>query len=159
MNKSLKCLNIFNNKIGYDGAKAIAKNVLANHPTLECLEIGHNRIRDKGLMSITDNILENKNCRIKILGLRFNFITNNGATYMYNKLTSGKTRIEEVFLKNNQIDDMALNNLEHIRDFEKSTISIDMLEKLKYLDAERMERSVWIHPISNINLQNLKRFF
>ena len=62
-------------------------------------------------------------------------------------------------MKNNQIDDMALNNLEQIREFEKSPISIDMLEKLKYLDSEKMERTVWIHPIQNINLHSLKRFF
>lgn len=34
-----------------------------------------------------------------------------------------------------------------------------MLGKLKYLDHERSERSIWIHPIQNISLQNLKRFF
>lgn len=34
-----------------------------------------------------------------------------------------------------------------------------MLEKLKYLDPGRLERTVWIHPINNINLQNLKQFF
>ena len=34
-----------------------------------------------------------------------------------------------------------------------------MLEKLKYLDTERMERSVWIHPIQNISLPSLKKFF
>ena len=158
-NKSLRFLNVFNNKIGYDGAKAIAENILINHPNLECLEIGHNRIRDKGLMSITDAILNNKNSKIKILGLRFNFITNNGATYMYNKLTGAKTCVEEIFIKNNQIDDMALNNLDQIRVYEKSKIAIDMLEKLKYLETERMERSVWIHPIQNISLPTLKKFF
>ena len=68
-------------------------------------------------MSITNSILENKNCKLKILGLRFNFITNNGATYMYNKLVSVKNSVEEIFIKNNQIDDMALNNLEQIKNF------------------------------------------
>jgi hypothetical protein len=47
-NKSLKFLNLFNNKIGFDGAKSIAQNIVLYHPTLECLEVGHNRIRDKG---------------------------------------------------------------------------------------------------------------
>lgn len=27
------------------------------------------------------------------------------------------------------------------------------------MDPERLERTVWIHPIENINLQNLKDFF
>lgn len=33
-NKSLKYLNLFNNKIGFDGAKSVAENILATHPTL-----------------------------------------------------------------------------------------------------------------------------
>jgi Ran GTPase-activating protein (RanGAP) involved in mRNA processing and transport len=77
-NKSLKYLNFFNNKIGYDGAKSIAENVIAHHPTLEFLEIGHNRIRDKGLTSIVTALLLNSKSNIKVLGLRFNFLTNEG---------------------------------------------------------------------------------
>lgn len=110
-NKSLRFLNLFNNKIGYDGAKSVAHNIVFNHPTLECLELGHNRIRDKGLKEITDAIVANKHSALKILGLRFNYITNVGATYLYNKLTSNKTKVEEIFLRNNLIDDMAVNNL------------------------------------------------
>lgn len=41
----------------------------------------------------------------------------------------------------------------------KSTISIDLLEKVKYLDQDRLDRTVWIHPISQINLGALKKFF
>lgn len=48
-NKSLKFLNLFNNKIGFDGAKSVAQKIVQNSPSLECLELGHNRIRDKGL--------------------------------------------------------------------------------------------------------------
>lgn len=121
--------------------------------------MGHNRIRNRGLKSITDAIVGNKNSQIKILGLRFNFITNVGATYMYNKLAGSKNVIEEIFLRNNLIDDIALNNLEQIKEHEKSRISIDMLEKLKYLDPERSERTIWVHPIEGVNLQNLKKFF
>jgi hypothetical protein len=36
-NKSLKFLNVFNNKIGYDGAKSIAENIVRYHPALELL--------------------------------------------------------------------------------------------------------------------------
>ena len=36
---------------------------------------------------------------------------------MYNKLVSVKNSVEEIFIKNNQIDDMALNNLEQIKNF------------------------------------------
>ncbi len=74
-NKSLKFLNVFNNKIGYDGAKSIAENVVRFHPTLEFLELGHNRIRDKGFESIVSNLIANESSSLKILGLRFNFLT------------------------------------------------------------------------------------
>lgn len=57
------------------------------------------------------------------------------------------------------IDDVAVNNLEQIQKHEKSAIALDVLEKLKYLDPEKLERTIWIHPINNINLQNLKQFF
>jgi Ran GTPase-activating protein (RanGAP) involved in mRNA processing and transport len=75
-NKSLRYLNVFNNKISYDGAKSIAENVVANHPNLEFLELGHNRIRDKGFSSIVNAILSNPHSNLKILGLKFNFLTN-----------------------------------------------------------------------------------
>ena len=78
-NKTLKYLNIFNNKISYDGAKAIAENIVANSPSLEFLEIGHNRIRDKGLKAIVDAVISNKNSALKILCFRFNFVTNSSA--------------------------------------------------------------------------------
>ena len=45
-NKTLKALNVFNNKIGFDGAKMFG-TTLASNNTLEFIEFGHNRIRDK----------------------------------------------------------------------------------------------------------------
>ena len=41
----------------------------------------------------------------------------------------------------------------------KIDISIDMVEKLKYLDQEKLDRTVWVHPITSINLASLKKFF
>ena len=74
------------------------------------------------MKSIVDNLIQNKETQLKILGIRFNFITNVGGTYMYNKLTANKTMIEEVFMRNNLIDDMAINNLDMIKAHEKSAI-------------------------------------
>jgi hypothetical protein len=48
----LKFLNLFNNKIGYDGAVSIGNGLNKNN-SLEFLDIGHNRIRDKGLRKLT----------------------------------------------------------------------------------------------------------
>jgi hypothetical protein len=158
-NKSLRFLNLFNNKISFDGSKSVAQNILLHHPTLECLDLGHNRIRDKGLKEVVDALVSNKASALKVLGLRFNYITNGGATYLYNKLTTSKTKVEEVFLRNNLVDDIATSNLEQIKTHEHSTIAVDLLEKLKYLDSGRLERTVWIYPMDKINLQSLKHFF
>lgn len=79
-----------------------------------------------------------------------------GATYLCNKLTSSNTKVEEVFLANNLVDDAAINNLEQIRDHEKSRLYIDIFDKLKYIEQERLERTIWIHPIDRISLHRLK---
>lgn len=52
-------MNLFNNKIGYDGAKALAETLKVN-TSLEFLELGHNRIRNKGLLEIGDGLEKNK---------------------------------------------------------------------------------------------------
>lgn len=62
-------------------------------------------------------------------------------------------------MKNNQLDDVGINTLYSINDSNKSKISIDLLEKIKYLEQEKSDRTVWIHPIANIHLNLLKRFF
>jgi hypothetical protein len=62
-------------------------------------------------------------------------------------------------MRNNSLDDVGLNSLYTIHDEKKSKVSIDLLEKIKYLDQDRLDRSIWIHPIANINLQKLKKFF
>ena len=41
----------------------------------------------------------------------------------------------------------------------KQELSIDLLDKVKYLDQEKIDRTVWVHPISSINLASLKKFF
>jgi hypothetical protein len=92
-NKSLKYLNLFNNKVAFDGAKAIAENIVANSPSLEFLELGHNRIRDKGLKAIIDALISNKQTALKILCFRFNFVTNSAAEYLMTEVTSKDNKL------------------------------------------------------------------
>lgn len=54
-NNSVKFLNLFNNKIGFDGAKTFASTLAVNN-TLEFIEFGHNRIRDRGLIELGEGI-------------------------------------------------------------------------------------------------------
>lgn len=76
-NKSVRFLNLFNNRIGYDGAKALAHTLSVNS-TLSHIEIGHNRIRDKGFLEIGEGIVKNPASGVKILSVRFNFLTDDG---------------------------------------------------------------------------------
>lgn len=39
------------------------------------------------------------------------------------------------------------------------TFYVDVFEKLKYLDSERMERSIWIHPVGGNTRTQFKQFF
>jgi len=48
-NTSVKFLNLFNNNISFDGAKALGETFKLNS-TLEFVELGYNRIRNKGLI-------------------------------------------------------------------------------------------------------------
>jgi len=47
------------------------------------LDIGHNRIRQKGLEAITQGILKAKDSKIKTLGIRMNFINDDGFTAFF----------------------------------------------------------------------------
>ena len=60
-----------------DGARAI-KELLKINNSLEFLDLGHNRIREKGIKAITDGLVENKNSNLRHLGIRFNFINDDG---------------------------------------------------------------------------------
>ena len=77
INNKLHTLNLFNNKIGYDGAKEFG-NLLKVNTTLRIIELGHNRIRNKGLLVIGEGLSQNKDIKLTALGLRFNFLSEDG---------------------------------------------------------------------------------
>ncbi len=95
---------------------------------------------------------------MRVLCFRFNFVTNSAAEYLITELSTKPNKIEEIFMKNNALDDVGINSLYSIHEQNKSKLSIDLLEKIKYLEQEKSDRTVWIHPILGINLQRLKRF-
>lgn len=158
-NKSVKFINLFNNKIAFDGAKAFADNVLPFNTVLEFLEIGHNRIRDKGLKALTDGIVKNPQSNIKGLGLRFNFLTKTGIEFLIEKLSANANKLENVFIRNNLLDEFGTFFLNKIYTEKNLKFYVDVFEKLKYLDSERMERSIWVHPIGGNTRQQFKQFF
>ncbi len=111
------------------------------------------------MKSLVDAITQNKQSALKVLCFRFNFITNSTADYLITQITTKPNKLEEIFMKNNNLDDIGIGNLYSLHEKSKTKVSIDILERIKYLEQEKSDRTVWIHPISNINLQNLKKFF
>jgi len=105
-NSSLKFLNLFNNKIGYDGAKAFAETFSVNK-TIEFVEFGHNRIRDKGLFELGEGLAKNSESKVNTLGLRFNFLTEDG-TRDFLKVVKNVSALKEIFIKNNNINEYGL---------------------------------------------------
>lgn len=87
-NSTLKNLNLFRNILDVDGARALGATLKVNS-SLEMLDIGHNRIRITGLKSIVDGVLANPNSKLQKLAIRANFITDDGFSYLFDKLVIG----------------------------------------------------------------------
>ena len=104
-NITLNGLNLFKNTLDVDGARAL-RDLLKVNSTIEFLDIGHNRIRQKGLEAIAEGILEGKSSGIKSLGLRMNFINDDGFTRFFNEVIfSGMSKIQNLYVNQNNLSD------------------------------------------------------
>lgn len=104
-NSTLKSINLYRNILDVDGARSLGKMLKVNK-TLEFLDIGHNRIRETGLKAIVDGVLANPDCKLHQLGIRANFISDDGINMMFEKLvfpvSSGKKQqLTHVYIKQN----------------------------------------------------------
>ena len=146
-NTSLRYLNLYSNQVDVDGARCLKETLLAND-TLEYLDVGSNRLRDKGVLAIAEGIVGNKTCALKGIGIRYNFITDDGAEKFF-EIILENSKIDKVFARNNYLTEPYLTNLHKIIDAHDSKIFVDCLEKMKYLDEDLLSRSIWISPISS----------
>lgn len=121
------------------------QNYWKKNSTLEFLDLGHNRIRDAGLKALINGISANPQCKIKSLGLRFNFITDEAVCYFLEKINLFKS-LSFLFLKNNRINDLGITNIKKLYDNMKLHVFIDIFDKLKYNDNDLLDRTVWIFP-------------
>jgi Ran GTPase-activating protein (RanGAP) involved in mRNA processing and transport len=101
-NFTLKSLNLYRNICDVNGARAIGE-CLKKNSSLEFLDIGHNRIRQTGLKAICDGIIANPKSKMTQLGVRANFINDDGFTYLFETLVFPKTgaHLTQIFLKAN----------------------------------------------------------
>lgn len=102
-NKTLKGLNLFKNLIDVDGARAV-RDFLKSNKTLEFLDLGHNRIRAKGLEAIAQGIVESEDSKLKTLGIRMNFLTDDALKHFFDETVfAGKGKLENIYIKFNNI--------------------------------------------------------
>lgn len=99
-NSTLKSLNLYRNILDVDGARSIGAMLKVNS-TIEFMDIGHNRIRQTGLKAICDGVLANPKSKLSELGIRANFINDDGISYLFEKLVIGKQQLKQVYLKTN----------------------------------------------------------
>jgi hypothetical protein len=93
------------------------------------------------------------------LGLRFNFIDGEGVISFLKKLypEGGKKTLESIFVKNNSINEFGLYDILRVVQKMKIKLNIDLFDKLKLLDNELLDRTVWIHPAPG-TCEDIKRF-
>lgn len=107
-NSTLKNLSLYRNVFDVDGARALG-TALKTNTSLQFLDIAHNRIRLTGLKSITEGILANPASRVSELSVKWNFITDEGFTYLFEKLILPKTgriqQLSKVWIKSNFLSD------------------------------------------------------
>lgn len=97
-NSTLKSLNLYRNRVDVDGARSL-REVLKVNKTLEFLDLGYNRLREKGIKAITDGLSENPDSKLKSLGVRFNFINDDGFNYLFeNAIFKGKSKLTNLYI-------------------------------------------------------------
>ena len=143
-NKTLKGLNLFKNTIDVDGARAV-RELLKVNSTIEFLDLGHNRIREKGLEAITEGIQASKDCKLKTLGLRMNFINDDGFTRFFDEsIFSGMSKIENLYIRQNNLTEYKAKKIQEKLRENKLDIFVDSFEKSMYISEERMERTAFV---------------
>ena len=111
-NSTLKSLNLFKNTFDVDGSRALREMLKVNN-TIEFLEIGHNRIREKGLEAITEGILSQEKSKLKTLGLRLNFINDDGFTRFFDEVVlSGMVTLENLYVSQNNLTEYKATKLQ-----------------------------------------------
>lgn len=148
-NQVLKGLNLFKNTLDVDGARAL-RELLKVNKSIEFLDIGHNRIRSKGLEAIREGILGGKDSKLQSLGIRMNFINDDGFTRFFDEVIfAGKSQIQNLYIQENNLSQYkALKLNQELKDLD-SKLYVDAFEKMSYLQEERMKKTIWFGPIES----------
>lgn len=138
---------MFRNKVDVDGARSL-RELLKVNSTLEFLDVGYNRLREKGIKAITDGICENPNSRLRFLGIRFNFINDDGFNYFFeNAIFKKRSQVDHVYLLQNYLSEHFSISLQQRCEQQGLKLYVDGFEKIQYLNQQRLDRSIWISPV------------
>lgn len=155
-NKTLKSLNLYNNNADVDGARAI-RDLLRVNSTLEYLDAGYNRLREKGVNAITDGINENPTSSLRHLGLRYNFINDDGIKYLFDNLVfnkQSKSKLDHIYMMQNFINEHCILGLqEKVRDSHLQ-LFVDSFAKLRHLSQKKLDNSIWVSTLTLANCIN-----
>lgn len=88
-NSTLETLSLYRNIFDVDGARALG-TALKTNTSLRFLDVGHNRIRMTGLKSIVEGILANPASKVSELSIKWNFINDEGMTYLFEQMVLPK---------------------------------------------------------------------
>ena len=146
-NKTLKVLNLFSNLVDVDGARSLNDAFKVNC-TLQEIDLGLNRLREKGVMALADGLSVNKNSGLRILGLRFNFISEDGIIEFFNKaIFHGGSKLNHIYLKGNHLTELTISHLQEELAKGSVTLHVDVFEKLRNLVQAKLDRTIWISPM------------
>ena len=88
-NSTLQTLSLYRNIFDVDGARALG-TALKTNTSLRFLDVGHNRIRLTGLKCIVEGILANPASQISELSIKWNFINDEGISYLFEQMVFPK---------------------------------------------------------------------
>ena len=143
-NTSVKKLNMFKNNFDVDGARAIGKLLKANS-NIEWLDIGHNRIRQKGLEAIQEGLIKGKNLKLKSLGIRMNFINDDGLAAFFEKVVlTGAVSLKNLYLADNNFTEYKSKEVHKQLTDKKIGLFVDRFEKISYTSDSKMEKTLFV---------------
>lgn len=128
----MKHLNLFKNNFDVDGARAVG-NLLKVNQNIEWLDIGHNRIRQKGLEAIQDGLVSAKNSKLKTLGIRMNFINDDGFVSFFESVVfPAKATLNNLYLNENNFTEFKATEIHKQLRSKNADIFVDRFEKIDF---------------------------
>lgn len=151
-NTSISSLSLYRNVFDVDGARALGA-ALKTNTTLKFMDIGHNRVRMTGLKSIIEGILANPGSVLSELAMKWNFITDEGFTHLFDQLVLPKQgraqNLKKLWIRSNFLSEyhkvelskrLAAANL-------TGQVYVDDFEGVNLLAKEYIDRSIWVAPM------------